>query len=146
MRESFGGAFMIKLVLVFIVIYVSFMAVAINYAKAFRVKNRLIDYVEQYQYKSGDNRTIGKIEDYLNSIAYHIPDENGSLRRACETDAKGISNNENPYFIANGACISPRCDGDVCYYRITTYISIDFPLFKIKMTLPISGESKTLNY
>ncbi len=143
MRESFGGAFMIKLALVFIIIYVSFMAVAINYAKAFRVKNRLIDYVEQYQYQYGDNRTIGKIEDYLKSVAYHIPDDNGSLRRTCEADEKGISDNGKPYFVENGACISPRCDDNNCYYKITTYISIDFPFFKIKMTLPISGETKT---
>ena len=35
MRESFGGAFMLKVAIVFIVIYVSFMAIAINYAKAY---------------------------------------------------------------------------------------------------------------
>ena len=40
---------MIKLVLIFIVIYVSFMAVAINYAKAFRVKNEVINIIEQIQ-------------------------------------------------------------------------------------------------
>ena len=43
MRDAFGGVFMIKLALIFIIIYVSFMAVAINYAKAFRVKNQVIN-------------------------------------------------------------------------------------------------------
>ena len=49
MRDAFGGTFMIKLGLVFLVVYVSFMAVAINYAKAFRVKNQIINIIEQYQ-------------------------------------------------------------------------------------------------
>ena len=38
MRDAFGGAFMIKLFLVFILIYVCFIALALNYAKAFKVK------------------------------------------------------------------------------------------------------------
>ena len=55
MRESFGGAFMIKLVLVFIVIYITFMAVAIDYAKVFRVKNNVINILEQNQFVIGDS-------------------------------------------------------------------------------------------
>lgn len=47
MRDAFGGAFMIKLFLVFIIIYVSFIALALNYAKAFKVKNQVIEYLEQ---------------------------------------------------------------------------------------------------
>ena len=55
MRESFGGAFMLKLVIVFIVVYISFMAVAINYAKAFRVKNNVINILEQHQFSIDDD-------------------------------------------------------------------------------------------
>ena len=40
MREAFGGAFTIKLMLIFLAIYIAFIAVALNYAKAFRVKNK----------------------------------------------------------------------------------------------------------
>lgn len=46
MRDAFGSAFMIKLFLVFILIYVCFIALALNYAKAFKVKNEIIDYLE----------------------------------------------------------------------------------------------------
>ncbi len=47
MRDAFGGVFMIRLFLVFIVIYVAFAAVSLNYAKAFRIKNKIIDLVEK---------------------------------------------------------------------------------------------------
>ena len=46
MRDAFGGAFMIKLMLIFLVIYVCFIAVALNYAKAFKAKNGIIDLIE----------------------------------------------------------------------------------------------------
>ena len=59
MREYFGGAFILKLLFVFIVIFVSFMAVTISYAKAFRVKNQVINIVEQNQY-SGTGDVGGK--------------------------------------------------------------------------------------
>lgn len=47
MRDAFGGVFMTNLFLVFIVIYVAFTAVSLNYAKAFRIKNQIIDYIEE---------------------------------------------------------------------------------------------------
>ena len=47
MRDAFGGAFMIRLLLVFIIIYVGFTAIALNYAKAFKVKNKVIEYLEE---------------------------------------------------------------------------------------------------
>ena len=60
MRESFGGAFIINLLLVFIVIFISFMAVTISYAKAFRVKNQVINIVEQNRYSgTGDSYVEG---------------------------------------------------------------------------------------
>ena len=38
MRDAFGGTFMIQIFLVFILIYISFTALALNYAKAFKAK------------------------------------------------------------------------------------------------------------
>ncbi len=46
MRDAFGGSFLIKLFLVFIAIYMFFIAMALNYAKAFKVKNEVIKYLE----------------------------------------------------------------------------------------------------
>ena len=46
MRDAFGGAFMIKIFLISIIVYVCFTALALNYAKAFKVKNKIIDYLE----------------------------------------------------------------------------------------------------
>ena len=47
MRDAFGGVFTMNLLLVFIFIYVAVTAVSLNYAKAFRAKNAVIDFIEQ---------------------------------------------------------------------------------------------------
>jgi len=132
MRESFGGAFMIKLVLVFIIIYVSFMAVAVNYAKAFRVKNQIINILEQNQYSGpGDSKTLNLVERYLASAHYHVD---------------GVTCPSDNSLAAYGVCIEGASGGSMAHYMVYTYISIDFPFFGIRMRLPIRGETKTFVY
>ena len=52
MRDAFGGAFMIKLFLVFIIIYVGFTAIALNYAKAYKAKSIVVEYLETNEISS----------------------------------------------------------------------------------------------
>ena len=140
MRESFGGAFIIKLLLVFIIVYVSFMAVAINYAKSFRVKNRVINILEQNQYdidNGADEFVItGIIEPELKSFAY---DHSGSEK--VENDCKSFANSRKT---PRGVCIVPLGNDSARYYRVITYIAIDFPFFGIELVIPISGETKII--
>lgn len=135
MREAFGGGFMIKLVLVFIVIYTCFMAVAVNYARAFRVKNHLINLVEQTQYKTGDSVEV--FDNYLDSVSYVGPYDSDNRRNSC-TGTGGV-------WLSKGACIAPVCSGDKCYYQVTTFITIDVPLIT-RMSLSVKGETKTYTY
>ena len=81
MRDAFGGAFMIKLFLVFIFVYMFFTAIALNYAKAFKVKNKVIDYLEDNEvidlkgmYASETERMASYFEkEVLGSLNYRIP-------------------------------------------------------------------------
>ena len=72
MRDAFGGAFMIKLFLVFIFIYICFTAVALSYAKAFKVKNSVIEFMENWEITSLDNITATKMEEFGNYINKEI--------------------------------------------------------------------------
>ena len=81
MRDSFGGVFMIRLMLVFIFIFVAFTAVSLNYAKSFRVKNKVIDFIEHNEITelSGKNFTnnISKLDGILKSSDYNKTCEKG---------------------------------------------------------------------
>lgn len=68
MRDAFGGVFMIRLFLVFIFIFVAFSAISLNYAKAFRVKNKVIDFVEQNEIINLSQLNDEKTQDKLKSI------------------------------------------------------------------------------
>ena len=45
MREAIGGTWLLTIVLVFIVLFSSFLALSINYSKAFKVKNGIVKEV-----------------------------------------------------------------------------------------------------
>lgn len=85
MREAFGGVFMIRLMLVFIFVFVAFGAISLNYAKAFKVKNNVIDFIEQQEvmdlddvFKSSNNSRIVKLNKLLNDSDYKKSCENGN--------------------------------------------------------------------
>lgn len=47
MRESVGGTLLLQIVLVFLTVYIGFMAIVINYGRVFRYKNAIINAIEQ---------------------------------------------------------------------------------------------------
>lgn len=127
MRESIGGAFLIKIMVVFIVLYNTLLAIAVNYAMAFRVKNRIIDLIEHYEGCIG----VGKrVEDYVNDVGYY--------RAAAPVDGTKCNNNKN-------YCIEAIQDNNRgTHYRVTTYITFDFPWINQFLNIAIQGESKTI--
>ena len=80
MRDAFGRAFMIRLFLVFIFIYMFFTAIALNYAKAFKVKNRIIDYLEDNEIMDLNGQNASEYdkmdkfieEELLGTLNYHV--------------------------------------------------------------------------
>ena len=75
MKEGIGGTFMIYVLLVFLAVYITFIAVAFNYARAFRVKNKVIDIIEQNEGIRDYNDTgdvLGQIDTYLREVSYNV--------------------------------------------------------------------------
>ncbi len=157
MRDAFGGAFMLKMILVFIGIYVAFIAVAISYAKAFRVKNQIINYIEQYE---GWDTEIDHdhIQPYLQKMSYYV---NVSTGEACYasglTDGCDVEDSPHGKLDHNmaacgerGYCIANRTEpGKGTYYIVTTFLQIQFPFFKqfgnrLSLTVPIRGETRVV--
>lgn len=136
MREAFGGTFTIKLMLIFLAIYIAFIAVALNYAKAFRVKNKIIDIIEQSEGISnytdtGDDSVIGRINSYLQSVSYHV----GTVKNPDAT----YCNDKLGYCIEESTKVN-----NSLYYTVTTYIRIEFPFFGLDFSVPIKGETRKI--
>ena len=59
MREAIGGTMLMQIVLVFLIVYIFFMAVVINYGRVFRAKNTLVTYIEAEEgFKEGGVRSL----------------------------------------------------------------------------------------
>lgn len=70
MREAVGGTLLLKIVLVFLVVYIGFMAVVISYGRIFRIKNALINTIEQNEgfEKKTDIEDAAKALGYLSDV------------------------------------------------------------------------------
>ena len=66
MREAIGGTWLFGLVITFIVFFASFLAVSINYAKAFDIKNNIVDLIGKYEGNNACARQ--KIGEYLKEL------------------------------------------------------------------------------
>lgn len=142
MRDAFGGTFMFKLIIIFIVLYVSFATIAVSYAKTFRLKNGVIDILEQYQfnYTGSNERAWNVVHDYvdpyLDKASYHA--RNSMSVNHCTSQGGRMS--------SNGACILPieytMNQTNHYYYRVTLYMVIKIPGINYNAVIPVSGETK----
>ena len=130
MRDAFGGAFMIRLFLVFIFIYMFFTAIALNYAKAFKAKNIVIEYLESkevYNLGSASATEIEAMEQYfekeiLGGLNYRVSTQCGRVtNKPCE-EPGGIGT----VYCANGIKIVQVCPNITernkmgVYYKVET--------------------------
>lgn len=143
MKDAFGGTFMIKVMLIFFVIFISFMAVAINYSKVFRVKNGVINILERNAISNSDE-LMSNIEDYLSSTGYVYPN-NDKISKDCNEQVKEKYGDKTvAYMNLNGVCIIPFGTDSERYYKVSVYLVFDFPLFDIGTVVSVSGETKII--
>ena len=49
MKEAIGGSWLMQIVIFFVLLFAAFLCFAINYTRAFKVKNELIKTIQRYQ-------------------------------------------------------------------------------------------------
>ena len=152
MREAIGGTWIMGIVVVFIVLFTSFLAYSISYTKAFNVKNQIINYIEFKQgfTKNNDSDTVeamsyDKLErqDSVEAQAYYMILQSGYNNAVAEkvVCSEGVN-------MPGGYCIKKVCqDGNKksnVYYKVTTFIAVEIPIMSYVINIPISGETGTI--
>jgi len=137
MRESIGGAWIFTLVIAFILIFAGYLAVSVNYSKAFKVKDKIVLVIEQNEGLSSNAQS--EIESYLTGIGYTVYGK-------CSSDEKGFVsenlNNKYKYCVKKTSTLS---DG-TAYYRVKVFFRLDLPVFGNIFTFPITGETYEVHY
>lgn len=147
MRDAFGGTAMMYIMIIFLFVYTVFMAVALNYAKAFRVKNRIIDIIEQNEGIRNESNmedvALNQIDDYLVKINYDMQIINN------RDNIIGISEDLKDYTCSNGYCwkrISENSYDNYVneYYKVVTFVKLEFPLIGWEPKFAILGETRKI--
>ena len=155
MREAFGGTWILGFVVLFIVLFSGYLAVSVNYTKAFKVKNRIINIIEENEGYSESNytssvmesmstddlkassQTEDKIYAFLKEIGYRTTEISESR---CPNDANGNSTYQD-----GGYCVETLSnDQGYRYYKVTTFIKLEIPIVWFNITIPITGETRVL--
>ena len=149
MREAFGGTWILGFVVLFIVLFSGYLAVSVNYTKAFKVKNRIISIIEENEgytssnYSNMDtesistlqnsNSTEDKIYAFLRDIGY----------ATTEVSSSRCTNNDSEYK-TGGYCLATIETSQGTYYRVTSFIKLEIPIVWFNITIPITGETRVL--
>ena len=133
MREAIGSTFLFKIMIVFIFFFTAFLAIAINYAQAFKAKNQVINALEQSE---GYNDTSKERIAEVASSSGYFRNVNCEVDYERATDRNGMP--------LNGICIKRTDASPGAYYSVITYIHFDFPIIGNLISIPVRGETKLI--
>ena len=152
MREAVGGTMILNIALIFIVLINGYLAISVQYTRAFRVKNQIVSYIEQYEGYTPAAQEV--ISSYLSRVGYR-PAILGTLNCGNESSLGAmdvdVSRPGLGYCVSQvgGPSTGPHMGGNV--YRVTTYLSLELPIVgNLYQTvtgfpgIPIRGETRLI--
>ena len=150
MREAIGGPWLFGLVITFIVFFASFLAVSINYSKAFNVKNNVVDLIGKYE--GNNNCAREKIAEYLRSSGYLVmggcPEKDSTGKcsyNGYNLNGELIKDNKAYYWIKNDSTLSNSLI-DKSFYSVVIFFKIDLPMIGDLTTFKIRGETEAVYF
>ncbi len=86
MRQAIGSTWIMQLVILFMLIFVAFLSLSINYTRAFKIKNELVDMIEKYE-GIGTSEDTGAVDIINGYLLYN----NYVAQGKCETGEYGAN-------------------------------------------------------
>ena len=144
MRDAIGQVYALQVILAFVLLINGYMAYSVNYSRAFRVKNQIINIVEQYESPENDEGKT-KIKQYVQQMNYEVSNQLINEKRS-----EGFTCFQEGwcYKATNVSTASADGDRNGTYYTIVTFVNIDIPvinnLIGLGNFLQVSGETRTI--
>ena len=139
MRESIGHALLLFLIVTFIGVIGLVFAESINYSKAYKLKNRIVNIIEEHGgYTTSAQEEINEI---LSDVGYQVNRGNPKCqRRSGAIDVYPTAFRKGGF----NYCVVKYDDSKGReYYGVTTFMKFDFPFVGGFMEFPVYGETKT---
>ena len=175
MRESIGGTWTMQIVIVFILFFVAFITLTINYTRAFKVKNEVINIIEReegFTYSGSQNMDDGAGAREL--IASYLTNNNYSATGRCPVGWVGVksiaiadadvdtnyevideNNKRNKYYYCLDKIQVPIKDvananlynyNTRSYYKVRLFFKFSIPVFGDLTTFNVEGESNEVYF
>lgn len=151
MRNAIGAGWIFGICLTFIVLFTAYLAITLNYAKAFRVKNHIISKIEEHG---------GYEENLEEGIAEFMFNQGLSAYGNCEAVVDSTNYNESWIFLKSININAPAGKNNVCIYRsaapskvedgpkkqykyrVVTFFRFDIPVVRYFTAFQVAGESR----
>jgi len=162
MREAIGASWLMVITMVFIALFSSYLAFSINYSRAFRVKDGIVDRIEKHngivRGSSASDDTLIDISEFMNEIGYK---GKGSCKTFASSDNStyaGVTGTEltvspdanehhnyclqkvNAYFRSDTSAMNSA------YYRIVVFFSLSLGQIDLFSNFHITGETTTMYF
>ena len=161
MKGAIGNAFILNMVITFMLIFFSLLIGSMAYSKAYKTKNYLLNLVDKYDSRKDDfdyfmfrgapqaDDWDKEVNEYLGRIGYIINNKSTSTcPDKSKYNYKYERGNENGY----DYCVYVRFDIEAqdnnptilerYNYMVLVYMKFDFPIIGEFIKLPITGETK----
>ncbi len=140
MKESTSAFWIFNLIITFIFIFTGFIIVSINYSRAYKVKNEVLNIIEKYEGYTASSRTI--INNYLHQIGYkekgkchnYANGEDDLMSTASKISASG---NRNNYYCINRKSYS----SGYVLYEVKLFFNFNLPIFGELTTFSVTGKT-----
>lgn len=168
MRESIAGTWTMQIVIVFILFFVAFITLTLNYTRAFRVRNEVINIIEReegYTANHGGDDVGARylIASYLTNNGYNTKGKcDGYKYGATSLDLNKVGDNYGYQEVKkNDGAIYYYCfkkvrnipKGDVTtnyenrsYYKVKLFFRFNLPVIGDIATFSVNGETIDIYY
>ena len=172
MRESIGTAWILTIVITFIVLFSGYLAFSINYSKSYRVKDGIIERIHKhngFEDCTAKNGTLRDIDDYLAEINYNAKGNcwkycqelggtdnkvecagiNGTNHVTSTAKLKSGSYNYCVYKVKNKKISTDdktSADSSTAYYKVVVFFSLQIGNISLFSNFHTTGETGTLYY
>lgn len=149
MKEAYGGYFLFVIVIFFLVVFSAYIALSINYSRAYKVKDEIIGIIERKNglntLDGGDTGALEEIQEYMAEVGYRTVGECDEGYVGYNLTSRGIT--DKPTFCVQTVDVTRGDNGiPASYYKIQVFFRLDMPIFSSIFNIKIEGSTKTLYY
>ncbi len=154
MREAIGGTWLTQLVIIFMLLFVAFLALSLNYTKAFKMKNEVLTIIEKYEgLTDKENGSIQIINNYLKNNNYRVtkrcPEGSYGVRSLDSATLTEVTkeNKNNYYYCVTKMSKSVMANGEnykeegQVYYKVNLFLYFNLPILGDIFKFDVNGST-----